>query len=668
MDREGISSGESGARSMSNESDKGFPSTLPAAQSHIHSTTSRGQSIENRITTNIWHNPLSVWQTSGTINDRLKQLYFSYMLNERQLCHLITDGLKIEKPAPFDNSPVPGAVGLVRKLDLKNFNLNNELIGHLDHEVSTHKRLNMLQIDEIAEIVDASIRYSGSGEEEKSEFRKNLYSLLRHTDFLSANVDVNTLTLSPVATQKLKFIGSIKGKLGSDAPVKKFTFHAERFTEITCRVPGSAFKLTVGVNLTDHTAFIRLMPEKMVSANFIQYVNEMFIVFNKKPRCSMHVVKHPKSLSGASVDTTTYLFGAVNTNRPYVEAMEIEITKITATPEVVGSETKLDAGFSNMIYFLNKVVPLVRYVQREKGGTGSRIGEVKYEHYLPHFALFTHDLAKLQYTYTVLYSVASALWREVFDTDPSDLKCSWPYLIECIQHFVGTYSEKLNTKSTEDKKENPWNLKSEIALTAVLVSTLYQAAMIKNHNAKVISHEVQAQLQCLYTDRCELDPEQAKRKYSDFGYLLATYAFENSPLHVVSSMDVRNGESQKRTKYGKHQKLYIMKLNTSDDHMRKNHLKRWSLNLVTGSRRMFFFDLQGIMDPITGTDGTRRPMYWRKNYKLADEIELQYKKKDDALISVILDSTHEFNLHMDVFHTNILGVELKDGVEVKKGK
>jgi hypothetical protein len=194
--------------------------------------------------------------------------------------------------------------------------------------------------------------------------------------------------------------------------------------------------------------------------------------------------------------------------------------------------------------------------------------------------------------------------------------------------------------------------------------------MKKNHNTTANAIETKAQLQRLYTARCELSSDQGDRRLSDFGHLLATYAFETSPLHIISNMDVRNDESETRTKYGKHQKLYIMKLNTSDDHVRKNHLKRWSLNLVAGSRRIFYFDLQGIMDPTNGVP--RNPetptKYWRKDYNLSNEIEDQYKKKDDALISVILDSTHEFSLHMDVFHTNILGVELKDGVEVKKGK
>ncbi|MBV5268394.1 MAG: hypothetical protein JZU67_07870, partial [Burkholderiaceae bacterium] len=92
---------------------------------------------------------------------------------------------------------------------------------------------------------------------------------------------------------------------------------------------------------------------------------------------------------------------------------------------------------------------------------------------------FTHDLARLQYTYTVLYSVASALWREVFNHDEA---CSWPYLIEYIKHFVGTFSETMYKDGAVQTKTNPWNLKSEIALTAVLVSKLYEEAMKKNHN------------------------------------------------------------------------------------------------------------------------------------------------------------------------------------------
>jgi hypothetical protein len=236
---------------------------------------------------------------------------------------------------------------------------------------------------------------------------------------------------------------------------------------------------------------------------------------------------------------------------------------------------------------------------------------------------------------------------------------SWTPLIDSIRRLI------------EERGESSRDLRNNIACAAALASHVYEKVCERRGtNTEVIA----TQLRNLYTTECGITAPNGKYAPNTFGHLLATYAFENVPLHVVCKTEDRNLAAVERTFYTDQQKLYIMKLALGDDNQPYNHGRRWSMSVVAGSKREFFFDLEEIMIPGSKVESppgkveVQAPSadYWCDRYDVNGEEHNRYGLDRQSLISIKLNSTHEMKLCLDVPYTDIEGVRLGDETKAKK--
>jgi hypothetical protein len=284
-----------------------------------------------------------------------------------------------------------------------------------------------------------------------------------------------------------------------------------------------------------------------------------------------------------------------------------------------------------------------------------------YDSYICHFSRCVHDMARMQYVYTVLYSVTAALLRE-YESPNANLfsvgSMHWTPLVNLIRHLI-------------EERDSSYDLRNNIACAAALASHVYEKVCRRRRtDSKVIA----TQLRNLYTTECGITaPRDGMYAPNTFGHLLATYVFENAPLHVVCKTEDRNLAAVERTFYTDQQKLYIMKLTLGDDNQPYNHGRRWSMSVVAGSKREFFFDLEEIMIPGSkmesppGRVEVQAPSsdYWCDRYDVNGEEHNRYGLDRQSLISIKLNSTHEMKLCLDVPYTDIEGVRLGDQTKAK---
>ena len=595
------------------------------------------------------------WDNS--IIDVFKKVEISCKIAESSVCDLICEDLKKEEPTPFFTTNAPGAIGLRRDLDTGSYGSDGKLLGHISNETTRNIRIKKLRIDDIKEIVN----YQGPKSEiQDREFMQRLWFLLRELDLLQSNVSVDIIKDVKLSHLEDPFTCAIHGKLGKKADIRTFFFHAEKWIKIDCNIMGSA-ELAVAINTIDETAFVRLKP---TVTDLIRHVNEVFVVFNARPKLTMHMALHMKTIKSKNSGETYDIF---KSKLQEIVTLDSATQLILNTPEIISEKMKPDpVNHDRTMFFLNETFPLVRYIQRTKGGKHSEIGHLPYDSYVPYFTRYVHDLAKLQYTYAILSAVAAALWRE---TDKNDPNVSWDDLVSYMQK----YAEETGAKDNHEiKHEKKWSFKVEISVMAALVSSLYTTTTKFSNNEK-------AQLQRLFSANSGLEEAENSRAPSEFGHLLAVYAYESAPLHVVIAKekhrkddpntliqsDVKHTKTELNVKGKNFQKLTIFKLNLGDDNGKQNHSRRWSVNLVSGSEKRAYFPLKKIM---TATE-TNYTNYWQKKFNIQNEAPDWCKNElpeNKFLIPINFSSSFEFNLRLDDYYTNILGVEIKDGRKLQR--
>jgi len=223
--------------------------------------------------------------------------------------------------------------------------------------------------------------------------------------------------------------------------------------------------------------------------------------------------------------------------------------------------------------YFKKALSTVRYIDYVK--PHSSIGNmIPYGAYFSNAVHVLHTTAKLQYVYAVMCSVASALIREKFHNHEHIKSLKWDDLVKSLELLIR-------------KKTGEYSLFSDIQSVSEIVSFLY---------AEIVSStDVKLQLKALYTADCSLDENKLSSK--DFGHLLAAFLFVNSPLHVISKLEARNERSTEKVYYTEKQKLFVYKISTNNDPVPYDHGICWTFNVVIGSRREYFFDLEDKMIP-----------------------------------------------------------------------
>ena len=139
---------------------------------------------------------------------------------------------------------------------------------------------------------------------------------------------------------------------------------------------------------------------------------------------------------------------------------------------------------------------------------------------------------------------------------------------------------------------------------------------------------------------------------------------KDDPNTLIQS-DVKHTKTELNVKGKNFQKLTIFKLNLGDDNGKQNHSRRWSVNLVSGSEKRAYFPLKKIM---TATE-TNYTNYWQKKFNIQNEAPDWCKNElpeNKFLIPINFSSSFEFNLRLDDYYTNILGVEIKDGRKLQR--
>ena len=448
------------------------------------------------------------------------------------------------------------------------------------------------------------------------------------------------------------------------------------------------FEFVVAINTVDETAFVGLRP-LLNGINLVGYAHEIFLLFNTRPKMTLNMIKHP-GVSNITVDTRVVSLIEGIIVGGFKATAENTMIKISKTPLAIELGSKPDQPIHQItMFYFNRAFPTTRYINRAKWPKKEGMVHLPYDSYIPCMAKYVRDLAALHYTYCALSTVAAALLREKSDY-PSDIK--WETLVSNTQAYVEIFVDR----SAE------WSLKVKISLMAKFVSVLYEklnepsVTTEDTGENQLIYNDIKAQLQRLYIKTCDLSADQTQRNFKEFGHLLAVYAFENAPQYVVGG---KYGNTSAPS--GKTQEVKIIRLLLADDNKRQNHSRRFSVNILMGTGKEYFWSLKDIMCPpgvekisadleskqivrnarsgVVRPDyvwNTPRPMdrelnaYWQKKFDLRKELPNRYINKRDEfnqyLLPISLDSKYEFGIRLDDFYTNFTGVYLKDGVKANK--
>jgi len=589
---------------------------------------------------NVWGNPFSKSQKPKDISEDMEALRVSGMVAEGHACRVIMEKMKTQAPSLFFTENAPGGIGLERTLDVSYFDESDRCVKYLDSEITKKAHFKDMKFEDIDELHRLTLNYSKA---KQDPFKSNLIYLLRSIDFLQASHPPSSIEVVLTATTPDKFVGGMNGVIGSNGHRKHFSFSAEKILKATLTIRKEKYVVTVVTNTRDQSAFFRWKHTESKSTVLPKNVHELFLIFPGRPRLTIQLLKHPKLVPGTSIGLATF---------------ELALKKLSATIFDT-TATEIEENRNDTADFFNRRVPNTRYVPREKENNRAIFDTFPYDSYICHFSRCVHDLARMQYVYTVLYSVTAAMLRDYTGEldkagDFGKDSVPWTALTAAIRHVI-------------EDRGSPSDLKSNIAFAAALASHVYI-----NICKDTPAGEVSTQLSNLYTTDSGTPPENNQHTPDTFGHLLATYAFENAPLHVVSKPEDRNTVAVKRTRFGDEQKLYIIKLNLGDDNGSYNHGRRWSISAVAGSKRVFFFDLEEIMIP--GSKPKKpptdvqppSPQYWCKKYDVNAEEHNRYGLSRQSLISINLNSTHEMELRLDVPYTDIKGVELGDKTSAMK--
>jgi hypothetical protein len=599
--------------------------------------TSDGKSSKNRFS-KVWGNPFSKSQQPRDISEHLEALRVSGVVAEGNACRVIMEKMKTQAPSLFFTANVPGAVGLERKFNVEYLGENGDSVRHLDLEITEKVSFETMKFEDIESLhgLDAATQ----------EFKLELFKLLRSINFLDASVSLNSvkLVITKIKKDLTTLTGEMNGKIGSNGHIKHFSFTG-RSLKVPFKIRNEEYTITLTSNPDDQSVFFRLNHVESSSTFLPKYVRDMCLIFPCRPRLTIQQLKHPKLIPSNSVFHAKQ-FDEFNGN----------VFRVFANLALQIAE-----GQNDTTKFFNKRVPVTRYVTHEKENFRAKLDTLPYDSYICHFSRCVHDMARMQYVYTVLYSVTAALLRE-YESPPARVfdvgSMAWTPLINSIRRLI-------------DERDASYDLRNNIACAAALASHVYETVCKQRKTALDV---VDRQLRNLYTTDCGIAPQGGLYAPNTFGHLLATYAFENAPLHVVCKTEDRNLAAVERTFYTDQQKLYIMKLTLGDDNQPYNHGRRWSMSVVAGSKREFFFDLEEIMIPgskaesLPGKVEVQAPSsdYWCDQYDVNGEEHKRYGLDRQSLISIKLNSTHEMKLCLDVPYTDIEGVRLGDETKAKK--
>lgn len=589
-----------------------------------------------------------------SIIDVFEKHYASYLSTEWRLKQAMAEKFKSKTYVPFVSSGLPGAVGLRRDLSLRVMGENQQPCCRLDEEVTRSIRIEELSIEYILSLINHPLENLSSD----SDFIDKLHFLLCLTDLLSAGVDTASLRVASATRMSGSFTSSMHGKLGAKDATRLFSFHTQNWVKIECsRVDRDddtleeKFDVILAVNVADRAAYIKRREHP--ATNMVKFTNEIILVFNSRPKLTMHMIQHPARDGIQGGSWLTYLQQTYQTDAKNIQK------KINATPTTLEEDSKLDLDTqSPTMYFLNKVFPLVRYARRSKGGSRARIDTIAYDSYLPCFVQYAHDIGRLQYVYSVLSAVGAALCREIGQITESIIKKpdlnqqKWTSIVQDIQYFAESFKDP----------GNEWSLKTDITFMAYVISQLY---------SKVVEitpvNTIQKQLQQLYCSGCELNSAMAKRSASEFGHLLTVYLFYHAPIHVVIHKGLRLESTPERTFFQDAQKLIVESFEFEERKGWRAYGRRWSMSTTIRSKRKFPFDLKSIMCP-----NTKFGDYWQKNFDIATEAPDRYvadpATANRLLIPVDFEATHAFKVALDIPFPNIMGVTLINGKEVGSKK
>jgi hypothetical protein len=578
---------------------------------------------------NIWGNPFSKWQKSGDMSERLETLRVSGMVAERAACKVIAEKMKTQAPSLFFTENTPGAIGLFRKLDVNYFDQDDKRNKHIQFEKTKKVHFEAMQFKDIDELHGMDLR--------GAKFQSKLFVLLRSVGFLRAS-DTIRVEAESQEVDKDKFVGEMNGLIGSNGHMKNFAFVAGKILKLKVRIGNEMYEATVASTPEDQSAFIRWKHTESKSISLPRYVKEVCLIFNGRPKLTMELLNHPKIIQ-PSLSERNVGMSAVDDS--FKRLLNVLFETV---------DTQIRNNSNPTLNFFNRRVPVTRYVSHETEFFRKGTDTFPYDSYMCHFSLCVHDMARMQYVYTILYSVIAALlrdYKEQSENKFSTSEFSWARLINVVKALI---EERETVKGL--------GLRANIAYAVTFASSIYQSVCVGTAD-----NLINSQLQNLHTTDCNLPA--GTHHALQFGHLLATYAFENAPLHVVSNLETRNPTAVEKTMFGEQQKLYIMKLSLGDDNGPYNHGRRWCINTVVGSKREFFFDLEEIMIPGSKAqpgDQAQPPSegYWCKRYDVTKEDHDVYQLERQSLISIKLNSTHEIELRLDVPYTDIRGVVLGD--------
>jgi hypothetical protein len=406
------------------------------------------------------------------------------------------------------------------------------------------------------------------------------------------------------------------GKLAKKSHIKLFQFHAEKWVKIRMNTPDTV-TLSVGINATEESALLRLEGDK-------KPVTDLLLFFNQRPKLSVVVVPPPKARVHPRLAEFKTAIGEFVIPAP-------RSNLIMRTPNIVQADDKFDSARHHpTLFFLNKVIPSRRYTQRHK----AHKGQLPLDTYMGYFTEYARDLANILHAQSILRAVAAALAREIIGY--SAPKFTWEELLILVQALA-----EENVAAFQDETAPPGSdIKKEVTLLSELVTQLYER----------VNRSTTQQLQRLFTEISGLDRDVLNT--SHFGHLLATYAYSNSPIHVVTNEDVRTNDHAAKTKYGEAQKLRIQHISFAPDHGWQDHSQRVAMNVQFGTYRRRFFDLKDIMKP--GSDD----VYWQSTYELKLEQPTYTNTTNRYALSVKLDAIRILGLRLDVYHPNVHGTEL----------
>ena len=511
---------------------------------------------KKKVFPNIWGNPRSVWFAPTNEGDILRAYKVQRMIGEKNIHEKMAELCRYNGNTPiFNLKNDPGAKGLRRVLKAEHFGEKDRLVHFMDFEVTRSSYYLNLQIDDFR---FEKIKQNGSdfeGSDTLFSFLKNLNVL----DSLECTDIQNFKLTSMEETNGLAYMGEMHGKLSHNSNPKKFVFFSGEKKTFKFNIKNRIFKASIGINRREESAYVKLMRLSAESTNAKETlsgnVNEIIFFFDKKPKLVIKHIHHP--------DVKKML---------KAEEEQKARTRIEKTyPELLSTQT-IDLS-NNLLKYFDNAFASIRYVNYVKPHTNLE-SMIPYQAYFSNVVHAIHTTAKLQYVYSVMCSVTSALIREKYPGSKALLP--WNDLMNGLKRA-------LEARANYEQGLISWNIQR----VANLASSLYKDI--------VGVSDVASQLEALYTSDCLLD--KSKLSSLDFGHLLATFLFVNSPLHVISKLESRNDNKTEKTFFCEKQKLFVYKISNSNTPLPYDHGTCWTFNAVIGSKREYLFDLEDIMIP-----------------------------------------------------------------------